>query len=147
MPRFVSATLAAIVLALPLAAFAQPLAATAGASAPVQVQGNRLAEPPRRDVASVCPALHEQLPEALASAWQRAGRPGVARARFTLRGDRVLNIESIEGHRAHQRGLRWALQDLACRSDHAGDQVFEIVVRFVDGDEASTVRRVAVLER
>jgi hypothetical protein len=133
-------SLALSCLALAGAAQAQTAAA---ASSPVQVQAPRAAQDVRRDVSTVCPALHQQLPESLASTWHRVDRAGMARARFTLRGNKVVGFQALEGHRGHLRGLRDALQEVDCSSDHTQDQVFEIAVRFTDGTDAS--QRVALL--
>ena len=140
------ASLAAALLALaPLPAAAQ---ARPAASSPVDVLGQRIAaDPPRRDASKVCPALHAELPEALAGAWQRVGQSAVVRLRFTLEGSRVRDAVALDGPRAYHRHLRWALHDVSCASDRPGPQQFEIAVRFVDPQElaASGGRRVAVL--
>jgi hypothetical protein len=116
---------------LPAAAQAQP-----AASSPVNVLGQRMpAEAPRRDASKVCPALHAELPEALASAWQRVGRSAVVRLRFTLEGDRVREAVALGGPRAYHRHLRWAMHEVSCASDRPGVQQFEIAVRFADPHE------------
>lgn len=140
MNRLLSLTVATLAT-LAFAGGAQ--AQTAAASSPVQVQAPRAGQDIRRDVGTVCPALHQQLPESLASTWHRVDRPGIARARFTLRGDKVVGFQALEGHRGHLRGLRYALQEIDCNSDRTQDQVFEIAVRFTDGYGAG--QRVALL--
>lgn len=121
---------AALFSLAPLAASAQ---AQPAASSPVNVLGQRVAaDAPRRDVSKVCPAVHNELPEALASAWQRVGRSAVVRVRFTLEGNRVREAVALDGPRAYHHHLRAALHDVNCSSDRPGVQTFEVAVRFAD---------------
>lgn len=140
-----SAVLLAVVSAAWLPAVAQPAPA---ASQPVDVLGQRIrADEPRRDVSSVCPAVHAELPEALASAWHRVGSSGVVRLRFTLEGERVVAAKAYDGPRAYHRFVREAMYGVPCASDRSGRQVFELAVRFADPHElrAEGRRQVALL--
>lgn len=150
MVRFtpLSAVLFAILSAASLPAFAQPAPAATTASQPVDVLGQRIrADEPRRDVSTVCPAVHAELPEALASAWHKVGTSGVVRMRFTLDGERVVAAKVYDGPRAYHRHLREAIYAVQCASDRSGRQVFELAVRFADPQElrAEGQRRVALL--
>ena len=128
-----SAVLFAVVSAAALPAFAQPAPV---ASQPVDVLGQRIrADEPRRDVSKVCPAVHAELPEALASAWHKVGTSGVVRMRFTLDGERVVAAKAYDGPRAYHRHLREAMYAVQCASDRSGHQVFELAVRFADPQE------------
>lgn len=141
MPRLECAATLAILAAAGTAVFAPPASAQAHAdtpaSSPVQIVARRVADtaPARKDVTRVCPALHAELPEALASAHRQIGFIGTVRLRFTLDGDQVVEARASEGPRAYHRFVRTAIRGATCVSDRAGPQVFELTVRFADPDE------------
>jgi hypothetical protein len=134
---------AAVLAALPLLATAQ----SAGTAAPqrVEIRTPQLADAPRRDVTTVCPKIQDELPEALASAWQAVGKPGVVRVQFTLDGQRVTDVTPVSGPARYARWVRSALQDVSCRSDRQQAQVFQLDIRFVDIYDRPEQRAVALL--
>lgn len=149
MPRLECAATLAILAAAGAAVFAPPAAAQGqagpAASSSVDVVARRVPEeaPARKDVTRVCPDLHAELPEALASARTQVGSTGTVRLRFTLDGDRVVEARASDGPRAYHRFVRTAIRGATCASDRTGPQVFELTVRFADPNERA-VDRVAL---
>jgi hypothetical protein len=101
----------------------------------------------RHDVVTVCPAIAEQLPEALASAWHHVGQEGTVRVQFTLQGQAVSAVQALSGPRRYGRWVRSAMFDVSCRADTAQTQTFEFDVRFVDPSTLRPGQTVAVLLR
>ena len=122
---------------------AQP--APQGAS-PVTVQSQRaeVAALLRPDLSTVCPAAQVDLPEALASTWQRVGRPGDVTAHLTVEGDRVTAVKAEGGHPRQRWAVRWALSALDCQADRPGAQRFAVRVRFADPGEPTASASPAV---
>jgi hypothetical protein len=98
----------------------------------------------RADVSAVCPALHRQLPEALASAHAQVGKADLVRVEFTLAGRELQAIDASGQHRRYQRWVRLALQEIDCQSDQSAPQRFVLNLRFVDPQDARGA--VAMLE-
>ena len=95
----------------------------------VDVAGAREA---RQDVQAVCPAFRAELPERLATAWQRVGREAELQVLFTVDGERVVQARAVSGPRAYHRWVSSAVRDLSCRNDRDTPQRFVLTVRFVD---------------
>ena len=70
----------ALLAAAPLLSAAQ----SAGSTQRVEISSAQAADAPRRDVASVCPNIADELPEILASAWQQVGQPGTVREQMLM---------------------------------------------------------------
>jgi hypothetical protein len=155
MPRIPAPICRSLILAALAVAATGPAQAQAGASAtasplsassPVNITARREPHAPRQDVSKVCPAVHAELPEALASAWHAVNRGGVVKLRFTLEGSQVLVARASEGPRAYHRWVRSAIQGVSCTSDQPGRQEFEVAVRFADPSELGA-NKVALLTR
>jgi len=134
---------AAIVAALPLLAAAQSAAAPAPQR--VEIRIPQLADAPRRDVTTVCPKIQDELPEALASAWQAVGKPGIVRVQFTLDGQHVVSVMPVSGPARYRHWVKSALEDASCQSDHKEAQVFQLDIHFVDIYDRPEQRAVALL--
>ena len=132
---------AALLAAAPLLSAAQ----AAGNTQRVEILSAQAADAPRRDVATVCPNIADELPEILASAWQQVGQPGTVRVQFTLDGDKVVAVTPTSGPRRYHRWVRSAMNDVTCRSDRAQVQAFQLDIRFVDIYDTPDRRAVAVL--
>jgi hypothetical protein len=97
----------------------------------------------RADVSAVCPSLHAQLPDALATAHALVGKADLVRVEFTLVGRQLQDVDTSAGHRRYQRWVRLAMQDIDCRSDSSAPQRFVLNIRFVDPqDVGAAVARV-----
>jgi hypothetical protein len=97
----------------------------------VEVRAQRLpVDGARTDISRVCPAIHAQLPEALASAQQALWVQGVVQVQVRLQGREVLEVAAQGGPRATHRFIRQAMQALDCRSEGSAPQVFALAVRF-----------------
>jgi ferredoxin-NADP reductase len=105
------------------------------------------ADTARRDVDAVCPAIAEQLPEALASAWHKVGQEGTVRVQFLLEGQSVRDVQALAGPRRYARWVRSAMHDVNCRADTAQAQAFVFDIRFTDPRDLPAQRSVAVLMR
>jgi hypothetical protein len=105
------------------------------------------ADTARRDVDTVCPAIAEQLPEALASAWHKVGQEGTVRVQFMLEGQSVRDVQALAGPRRYARWVRSAMHDVNCRADSAQPQAFVFEIRFVDPRDLPAQHAVAVLMR
>ncbi len=101
----------------------------------------------RRDVNAVCPAIAEQLPEALASAWHNVGQEGMVRVQFVLDGQTMRDVQALSGPRRYARWVRSAMFDVNCRADTTQPQAFVFDIRFVDPSDLPAQRAVAVLMR
>ena len=134
---------AAVLAALPLLAAAQSAAVLAPQR--VEIRTPQLADAPRRDVTAVCPRIQDELPEALASAWQAVGKPGVVRVQFTLDGQRVTSVTPVSGPARYGHWVKSALEDASCQSDRKEAQVFQLDIRFVDIYDRREQRPVALL--
>jgi type II secretory pathway pseudopilin PulG len=104
-------------------------------------------EAARRDVNTVCPAIADQLPEVLASAWHNVGQEGTVRVQFMLDGQQVRDVQALSGPRRYARWVRSAMGDMNCRADTAQPQAFVFDIRFVDPADLPAQRAVAVLMR
>lgn len=102
-------------------------------------------EAARRDVNSVCPAIADQLPQVLASAWHNVGQEGTVRVQFVLDGQSVRDVQALSGPRRYARWVRSAMYDVNCRADTAQPQAFVFDIRFVDPSDLPAQRAVAVL--
>jgi predicted aminopeptidase len=101
----------------------------------------------RRDVNTVCPAIAEQLPEVLASAWRNVGQEGTVRVQFLLDGQSVRDVQALSGPRRYARWVRSAMYDVNCRADTVQPQAFVFDIRFVDPSDLPVQRALAVLMR
>lgn len=102
------------------------------------------ADTPRGDISRACPAIHQQLPEALARAYQEHRSDGSVQVQLRLVGDRVVDVRTEGGPRAYQRHVRTALYGVSCRIDGSANYAFE--VRFADPAALGT-QRLAELAR
>lgn len=100
-------SLAALALALPFSAQAQT------APPPTVIEG-------RAGLQQACPEAAEQLQDTLRHQVLRHGLQGRMEVRFTLRGNRISEVETRDGPQGYQPYVRLAVAGLECRS--AGEQ-------------------------
>lgn len=116
-------------------------AAHAGTLQEVEVRGHKLpVAQARGDVSKVCPAIQQQLPEALAGAYNEERRDAVVQVQMRLQGQRIVQVMPISGPRSYHRHVRSAMSAVDCRSDRSDEQVFAFAVRFgtpLPGQQAS----------
>lgn len=112
-----------------------------GAAATVQAQSAapttqsvevRGAAPVRTDVATLCPDIANDLPDALAAIARQRSEAALIEVQFALDGSAIADVQTQGGGAAYQRAVRRAVRGLDCRSPEAGRQTVRLRVRFVD---------------
>lgn len=98
-------------------------------SSVIEVQAPRVL---RHDVQTVCPTVHADLPEALASAFAQHGREARMQVRFTVDRDGVSQVQASNGPQVYRRRVASALREIECRTDRSVPQQFEMNVQFID---------------
>ncbi len=114
-------------------------AATAGAPDVVHVVARRLA------LRTACPQAGDELPDALAIAWQDHGRAAVVPVEFTVRGDHVLDVNAAADTARLTHQLRRAVRNLSCDTGDGNVHTVDFVVRFVMPGAADDAR-VAIVD-
>ncbi len=87
--------------------------------------------PQRTDPGRACPAIHQQLPDALARAYQHLNLDGVVQVQMRVRGNEVVAVQTLSGPPRYHRWVRSALREVACRVE-GGEQTFAFAIRFAD---------------
>ena len=126
--------------------------ALAASTAPdrVELSSQRLAQATTALLAA-CPGLHDQLPDALVRAHQRASVGQTVQVAFTLHGARVADVVATDlapsaGAPHTQRAVRWAVQALECQAAAGAPQRYTLKVRFVDPADAATTQALALVD-
>jgi|RhiMetdeSRZDD1v2_1073273.scaffolds.fasta_scaffold383228_2 hypothetical protein len=86
------------------------------------------------DIESVCPQIHEVLPERLESAARRLQRNGIVEVRLTLRGDRIVEVMPLSGPVRYFAPVRAAVRHLHCRVEEAQEQAVFFRIVFIADD-------------
>jgi hypothetical protein len=97
----------------------------APASSSVEVVG-------RLPLREACPAVDDDLPDALARAWDEVAIPGTVQVEFGLVGRRIVAVTPLQGPQRYFRYVRRAVRALACDSGVAEPRIVRFDIRFVD---------------
>ena len=121
--------------------------ALAASTAPdrVELSSQRLAQATTALVGA-CPGLHDQLPDALVRAHQRASAGQLVQVAFTLHGARVTDVAPSAGAPHTQRAVRWAVQALECQAAAGAQQRYTLEVRFVDPSDTARTQALALVD-
>lgn len=126
--------------------------ALAASTAPdrVELSSQRLAQATSALLAA-CPGLHDQLPDALVRAHQRASVGQTVQVAFTLHGARVTDVvakdlASSAGASHTQRAVRGVVQALECNATSSAPQRYTLNIRFVDPSDTAATRALALVD-
>ncbi len=100
---------------------------------------------------AACPGLHDQLPDALVRAHQRASAGQWVQVAFTLDGARVTDVAATDvapsaGAPHTQRAVRWAVQALECNATASAPHRYTLDVRFVDPSDTARTQALALVD-
>jgi hypothetical protein len=86
----------------------------------------------RIPIRQACPAVDDELPDALAKAWDEVAIPGTVQVEFGLVGRRIVDVTPLQGPKRYFRYVRRAVGALECDSGVTAPRIVRVDIRFVD---------------
>jgi hypothetical protein len=128
--------------ALTTAALSAGAVAQTAPAQSIEVRGSTL----RTDVRALCPAIDNELHDALVKTVQEVATAAVMDVRFELAGTRIAGVSTGAGPLRYQRAVKRAVRGLECNGGTPAAQTVALRVRFVDPFDRSATRAVALVE-